>query len=77
MNYWSAETTNLDVSQSLFDYMEVNVPVHMTHEVSYVPFPQKTWAPRGAYTAEVLYNITRGWVTHNEVFLSLQVKKLS
>ena len=28
---------------------------------------QKTWAPRGAETALVLYNITRGWVTHNEV----------
>ncbi|KAF9479522.1 hypothetical protein BDN70DRAFT_983597 [Pholiota conissans] len=28
---------------------------------------EKTWAPRGAYTAQVLYNITRGWVTHNEM----------
>jgi alpha-L-fucosidase 2 len=28
---------------------------------------QKNWAPRGAYTAQVLYNISRGWVTHNEM----------
>ncbi|KAF9479521.1 glycoside hydrolase family 95 protein [Pholiota conissans] len=28
---------------------------------------EKTWAPRGAYTALVLYNITRGWVTHDEM----------
>ena len=28
---------------------------------------QKTWAPRGAETAQYLYNISEGWVTHNEV----------
>lgn len=27
----------------------------------------KTWAPRGAETARTLYNITRGWVVHNEM----------
>ncbi|KAG8783850.1 hypothetical protein FRC12_019297 [Ceratobasidium sp. 428] len=27
----------------------------------------KTWAPRGAETAKTLYNITRGWVVHNEM----------
>ncbi|OCB90700.1 glycoside hydrolase family 95 protein [Sanghuangporus baumii] len=48
MNYWFAEATNLDVAQSLFDFLE------------------KTWAPRGAYTAQVLYNINQGWVGHNE-----------
>ncbi|KAF8157029.1 glycoside hydrolase family 95 protein [Crassisporium funariophilum] len=30
-------------------------------------YMEKTWAPRGAQTAEVLYNISRGWVTHNEM----------
>ncbi|KAF9042885.1 glycoside hydrolase family 95 protein [Panaeolus papilionaceus] len=30
-------------------------------------YMEKTWAPRGQQTAEVLYNITRGWVTHNEM----------
>ncbi|KAG9075804.1 hypothetical protein FS749_012490 [Ceratobasidium sp. UAMH 11750] len=27
----------------------------------------KTWAPRGAETAKTLYNVTRGWVVHNEM----------
>ncbi|KAJ8514372.1 hypothetical protein ONZ45_g8082 [Pleurotus djamor] len=49
MNLWAAESTGLDLSKSMFNYIE------------------KTWAPRGAYTAKVLYNITRGWVTHNEM----------
>ncbi|KAJ8689819.1 hypothetical protein PTI98_012681 [Pleurotus ostreatus] len=49
MNYWPAESTGLDLTKSLFDYME------------------KNWAPRGAYTAQVLYNISRGWVVHNEL----------
>ncbi|EGN94360.1 glycoside hydrolase family 95 protein [Serpula lacrymans var. lacrymans S7.3] len=50
MNYWFAEMANLNVTQSLFDYME------------------KTWAPRGAETALILYNISQGWVTHDEIF---------
>ncbi|KAL5483501.1 hypothetical protein ACEPAI_8733 [Sanghuangporus weigelae] len=50
MNYWFAESTNLDVIQPVFDFM------------------QKTWVPRGAYTAQVLYNITRGWVGHTAIF---------
>ncbi|OSD05704.1 glycoside hydrolase family 95 protein [Trametes coccinea BRFM310] len=29
---------------------------------------EKTWAPRGAQTAQYLYNISEGWVTHNEIF---------
>ncbi|KAM5541725.1 hypothetical protein V8D89_004454 [Ganoderma adspersum] len=28
---------------------------------------EKTWAPRGAQTAQYLYNISEGWVTHNEM----------
>ncbi|GAW06942.1 glycoside hydrolase family 95 protein [Lentinula edodes] len=28
---------------------------------------EKTWAPRGATTAQILYNISRGWVTHDEM----------
>ncbi|KAG8920063.1 hypothetical protein FRC01_000946 [Tulasnella sp. 417] len=27
----------------------------------------KTWIPRGQETANILYNTTRGWVTHNEM----------
>ncbi|QRW12317.1 glycoside hydrolase family 95 protein [Ceratobasidium sp. AG-Ba] len=30
-------------------------------------YMEKTWAPRGAETAKTLYNITRGWVVHNEM----------
>ncbi|KAH7337883.1 glycoside hydrolase family 95 protein [Rhizoctonia solani] len=36
----------------------------------------KTWAPRGAETAKTLYNATRGWVTHNEVFGHTGMKAL-
>ncbi|OJA17722.1 hypothetical protein AZE42_04789 [Rhizopogon vesiculosus] len=49
MNYWSAEMSNMDVTKSLFDYI------------------QNTWGPRGAYTAQVLYNISEGFVTHGEM----------
>ncbi|KAI6157265.1 glycoside hydrolase family 95 protein [Pisolithus tinctorius] len=28
---------------------------------------ENTWVPRGRYTAEILYNVSRGWVTHNEM----------
>ncbi|EJD07952.1 glycoside hydrolase family 95 protein [Fomitiporia mediterranea MF3/22] len=31
----------------------------------------KTYAPRGAYTAQVLYNITQGWVVHTEVMFKI------
>ncbi|KAJ7584657.1 glycoside hydrolase family 95 protein [Mycena floridula] len=52
MNYWSAE-------MSFADSKEVIRPLF--------DYIQKTWAPRGAETALVLYNISRGWVTHNEM----------
>ncbi|TFY83133.1 hypothetical protein EWM64_g878, partial [Hericium alpestre] len=28
---------------------------------------EKTWVPRGTETAQILYNISRGWVTHDEM----------
>jgi alpha-L-fucosidase 2 len=31
---------------------------------------QDTWAPRGAQTAQLIYNVSRGWVTHNEMDVS-------
>ncbi|EIM83954.1 uncharacterized protein STEHIDRAFT_123509 [Stereum hirsutum FP-91666 SS1] len=49
MNYWMAEQLGLNVTQSLWDYMEQN------------------WAPRGSETAKILYNISEGWTTHNEM----------
>lgn len=54
MNYWAAETTNMGSALTQ----------------SLWDYMQYTWAPRGAYTAEVLYNITRGWVVHNEMNVS-------
>ncbi|KIJ12754.1 glycoside hydrolase family 95 protein [Paxillus involutus ATCC 200175] len=33
---------------------------------------ENTWAPRGAYTAWALYNISSGWVTHNE-FIQMNI----
>ncbi|CAE6497238.1 unnamed protein product [Rhizoctonia solani] len=30
-------------------------------------YMEKTWAPRGAETAMILYNAAHGWVTHNEM----------
>ncbi|KAI0746485.1 Six-hairpin glycosidase-like protein [Daedaleopsis nitida] len=29
---------------------------------------EKNWVPRGTQTAQNLYNISEGWVTHNEIF---------
>lgn len=66
MNYWIAEMTNLDVTRPLFDYFEVWILSSYVLSVLRLGH-QKTWAPRGEYTAHVLYNISRGWVTHNEV----------
>ena len=66
MNYWFAEMTNMNLVKPLFDYIEVCVTWFLNtylHSHS----RQKTWVPRGMETATILYNITRGWVTHNEV----------
>jgi len=68
MNYWISELTGLsNVTLPLFNYFEVRLlPIpQKTNSASYLL--QKNWAPRGAETAKVLYNISRGWVTHNEV----------
>lgn len=71
MNHWFAEMTNMDVVLPLFNYIEVCDPLGMTKlHLRWVP--QNTWAPRGAETAQILYNISRGWVTHDEVFVSFR-----
>lgn len=61
MNYWAAETTNMG-SELIQSLWD---------------YMQYTWAPRGAYTAEVLYNITRGWVVHNEMNVSSRNVRLN
>lgn len=58
--------TNMDVTGSLFDYFEVGV-LDARKELHFDGGLQKNWAPRGTETAQILYNISRGWVTHNEV----------
>ncbi|KAF7369037.1 Glycoside hydrolase family 95 protein [Mycena venus] len=67
MNYWSAEMSNLDVMKPLFTYFEVLFSLSFISCCLTDWLFRKNWAPRGAYTAQVLYNITRGWVTHNEM----------
>ena len=69
MNYWFAEMTNMnDLTIPVFDYLEVRIDWMASNIGSRDSSPrQKTWAPRGAYTAGVLYNTSEGWVTHNEV----------
>lgn len=71
MNYWSAEMTNLELMTSLFDY--INVGFSFIPGVQDLMMLKKTWAPRGAYTAQVLYNMSQGWVTHDEVSCSCLV----
>ncbi|KAF8664131.1 hypothetical protein AX16_000821 [Volvariella volvacea WC 439] len=62
-NAWSADA-NINIQMNYWSAdmtdIDVNKPLFDLLE--------KTWAPRGAYTARVLYNVTRGWVTHNEIF---------
>ncbi|KDQ52890.1 glycoside hydrolase family 95 protein [Jaapia argillacea MUCL 33604] len=53
MNYWMVESTFSDSTVLTQSLWD---------------YMENTWAPRGAYTAEVLYNISQGWVTHDEVF---------
>jgi alpha-L-fucosidase 2 len=74
MNYWSAEMSNLDVTQPLFDYIQVNDIANLreTQRKSTSSHLQNTWGPRGAYTAQVLYNVSEGFVTHGEMNVRLQ-----
>ncbi len=73
MNYWFAEMTNMDLITPLFDYIEVRVFLSFWTDLIDIQgsLYQKTWAPRGAETAQTLYNISRGWVTHNEVWYTI------
>ena len=67
MNYWFAEMTGMDLVTPLFDYIEVSYLFTSSITIYTNQSFQKTWAPRGAETAQILYNISRGFVTHNEV----------
>lgn len=60
MMYWPVEVTGMDVTQTLWDFI------------------QKTVVPRGGDTAQTLYNVSRGWVMHDEtnIFGSTGMKGL-
>ncbi|KAF9234336.1 glycoside hydrolase family 95 protein [Melanogaster broomeanus] len=61
-NAWGADS-NINVQMNYWFAEMTNMDV-VTPLFDYC---QNTLAPRGAYTAWVLYNISSGWVTHNEV----------
>ncbi|KAG6816007.1 hypothetical protein H0H87_009499 [Tephrocybe sp. NHM501043] len=63
-NAWSADYhSNINIQMNYWAAEMTNLDVTLP----LFDYFEKTWAPRGAYTAQVLYNITRGWVVHNEM----------
>ncbi|KAG5652319.1 hypothetical protein H0H81_005432 [Sphagnurus paluster] len=63
-NAWSADYhANINVQQNYWGADMTNIDVNRP----LFNYMEKTWMPRGAYTAQVLYNISRGWVVHNEM----------
>ncbi|KAJ7054060.1 glycoside hydrolase family 95 protein [Mycena amicta] len=63
-NPWSGDYhSNINIQMNYWSAEMSNLDV-MSSLFTYF---EKNWAPRGAYTAQVLYNISRGWVTHNEM----------
>ncbi|KAJ7868836.1 glycoside hydrolase family 95 protein [Mycena leptocephala] len=61
-NPWSGDS-NINIQMNYWSAEMSNLDV-MSPLFTYF---EKNWAPRGAQTAQVLYNISRGWVTHNEM----------
>ncbi|KAJ7220491.1 glycoside hydrolase family 95 protein [Mycena pura] len=63
-NPWSGDYhSNINIQMNYWSAEMSNLDVTS----SLFTYFEKNWAPRGAYTAQVLYNISRGWVTHNEM----------
>ncbi|KAG8696870.1 hypothetical protein FRC09_008213 [Ceratobasidium sp. 395] len=61
---WSADYhANINIQMNYWAAEMTNLKVTS----SLWDYMAKTWAPRGAETAKTLYNITRGWVVHNEM----------
>ncbi|KAI0827198.1 Six-hairpin glycosidase-like protein [Trametes gibbosa] len=62
-NPWGADANiNLQMNYWFAELTGMNVVN------SLFDYIEKTWAPRGTQTAQYLYNISQGWVTHNEIF---------
>ncbi|KAH9896616.1 Six-hairpin glycosidase-like protein [Cubamyces lactineus] len=63
-NPWSADYhSNINIQMNYWFAETTGLDV-VTPLFDYI---EKTWAPRGAQTAQYLYNIEQGWVTHNEM----------
>lgn len=63
-NPWSADYhSNINIQMNYW-FAEMT---NMNLVTPLFDYFEKTWVPRGAETAQVLYNISRGWVTHNEM----------
>jgi alpha-L-fucosidase 2 len=63
-NPWSADYhSNINIQMNYWSAEMSNLDV----TAPLFTYFEKNWAPRGAYTAQVLYNISRGWVTHDEM----------
>ncbi|KAI0330116.1 hypothetical protein GY45DRAFT_1251576 [Cubamyces sp. BRFM 1775] len=62
-NPWSADS-NINIQMNYWFAESTGLDV-VTPLFDYI---EKTWAPRGSQTAQYLYNIDQGWVTHNEIF---------
>ncbi|KAJ6504234.1 glycoside hydrolase family 95 protein [Mycena vitilis] len=61
---WSGDYhSNINIQMNYWSAEMSNLDV----TASLFTYFEKNWAPRGAQTAQVLYNISRGWVTHNEM----------
>ncbi|KAI0353355.1 glycoside hydrolase family 95 protein [Trametes cingulata] len=62
-NPWSADS-NINIQMNYW-FAELTGMDVVTPLFDYF---EKTWVPRGSQTAQYLYNISEGWVTHNEIF---------
>ncbi|TDL22531.1 glycoside hydrolase family 95 protein [Rickenella mellea] len=61
---WGADYhSNINIQMNYWSAEPTNLAVTS----SLFNYIQHTWAPRGAQTAQVLYNISQGWVTHDEM----------
>ncbi|KAG8889106.1 hypothetical protein FRB98_005721 [Tulasnella sp. 332] len=69
MNYWGAEASDgkHPHGERTTDRCLANQIMDVDVTASLWTYMEKTWVPRGQETARILYNTTRGWVTHNEM----------
>ncbi|KAJ3484534.1 hypothetical protein NLJ89_g11970 [Agrocybe chaxingu] len=64
-NAWGADYhSNINIQMNYWSAETTGLGGLVTPLFDYI---EKTWGPRGAETAQILYNINRGFVTHNEM----------